>query len=226
MSDSSFFDLDEDKSTLIAEDIKLENLRFLETVMLSYSKDTEHIFKRFPNLQVLGFDTNESWDYSTKKFWFPKLDCLTELEELTVRFAYTRGFSPATNRPWNFNFPLRLKKLRLYDFRLTSDSLSTIARLPNLEVLSLYRTIIQGGEWNMGEEDTFENLKCLTLNKVTLAKWERCCKLEEIPPSFKAIGSLKIIKLVECPQLEDSVMKIKEYANDMRGGDELQIRPE
>ncbi|KAH0660387.1 hypothetical protein KY289_029135 [Solanum tuberosum] len=225
-SHSSFFDLDADKSTLIAEDTKLEKLRFLETVMLSYSKDTEHIFKRFPNLQVLGFDINESWDYSTKKFWFPKLDCLTELEELTVRFAYTRGFSPATNRPWNFNFPLSLKKLWLYDFRLTSDSLSTIARLPNLEVLSLYRTIIQEGEWNMGEEDTFENLKCLTLNKVTLAKWEvgeesfpvleklelqRCCKLEEIPPSFRYIGSLKIIKLVESPQLEDSAMKIKEY---------------
>ncbi|KAK6785866.1 hypothetical protein RDI58_014391 [Solanum bulbocastanum] len=78
----------------------------------------------------------------------------------------------------------------------------------------------------MGEEDTFENLNCLTLNKVTLSKWEvgeesfsvleklelqRFCKLEEISPSFRDNCSLKIIKLVESPQLEDSAMKIKEY---------------
>ncbi|XP_047270583.1 putative late blight resistance protein homolog R1B-13 [Capsicum annuum] len=56
-----------------------------------------------------------------------------------------------------------------------------------------------GREWNMGEEDTFENLKYLCLEEVTLAKWEfgeesfpvleklalwRCSKLTEIPPNF------------------------------------------
>ncbi|KAK4717507.1 hypothetical protein R3W88_015845 [Solanum pinnatisectum] len=90
----------------------------------------------------------------------------------------------------------------------------------------------------MGEEDTFENFKCLKLYQVTLSKWEvgeesfpklkkleleGCRKLVEIPPSFRDIWSLKIIKLVESPQLEDSAMKIKEYAEDMRGGDELQV---
>ncbi|KAG5598206.1 hypothetical protein H5410_029576 [Solanum commersonii] len=51
------------------------------------------------------------------------------------------------------------------------------------------------------------------------------CELqdEEIPPSFGGICSLKIIKLVESPQLEDSSMKIKEYAEDMGGGDRLKI---
>uniref|UniRef100_M1B0K9 Plant resistance protein n=1 Tax=Solanum tuberosum TaxID=4113 RepID=M1B0K9_SOLTU len=90
----------------------------------------------------------------------------------------------------------------------------------------------------MGEEDTFKNLKFLKLYQVTLSKWEvgeesfpalekleleRCHKLEEIPPSFEYIWSLKIIKLVESPQLKDSAMKIKEHAEDMRGGDELQV---
>ncbi|KAH0643721.1 hypothetical protein KY285_032686 [Solanum tuberosum] len=158
-----------DESILIAEDTKLENLRHLHKLVLSYWKDTKDIFKRLPNLQLLQFDLKESLDYSTEQYWFPKLDCLTELEDLT-----------------------------LYHFLLTSDSLSTIARLPNLEELFLYRIIIEGGEWNMGKEDTFENLKRLTLNKVTLAKWES-------------------------PQLEDSALKIKEYTEDMRGGDELQV---
>ncbi|WMV32115.1 hypothetical protein MTR67_025500 [Solanum verrucosum] len=89
------------------------------------------------------------------------------------------------------------------------------------------------------DEDTFGNLKFLKLEEVILAKWKvgdesfpvlekldllECYKLEEIPPSFGDIGSLNIIKLVRSPdQLEDSAMKIKEYAEDMRGGDKLQV---
>ncbi|KAF3672115.1 putative lysine-specific demethylase JMJ14-like, partial [Capsicum annuum] len=96
---------------------------------------------------------------------------------------------------------------------------------------------MQGEEWNMGEEDTFVNLKFLFLDEVTLAKWmfgeksfpvleklvlSGCHKLEEIPSSFGDICSLKIIQLVNSPQLEDSAKKIKQYFEDM-GGDELQI---
>ncbi|XP_015078201.1 putative late blight resistance protein homolog R1A-3 [Solanum pennellii] len=239
----SFFDMDADESILIAEDTKLENLRILlGQLVLSYSKDTEDIFKRFPNLQRLEFVLKESWDYSTEQHWFPKLDCLTELETLSLGFESSNtnhsGSSVATNRPWDFLFPLNLKELCFFDFPLTSDSLSTIARLPNLEELSLYDTIIHGEEWNMGEEDTFENLKFLNLCLPTLSKWEvgeesfpnleklklqECGKLEEIPPSFGDIYSLKIIKIVKSPQLEDSAHKIKEYGEEMRGGSELQI---
>ncbi|PHT77734.1 hypothetical protein T459_15786 [Capsicum annuum] len=135
--------------------------------------------------------------------------------------------------------------LVLHGFPVTSDSLS-IVRLPNLEEFFLIRTIefflirtiFQGGEWNIGEEDTFENLKYLELEEVTLAKWEfgeesfpmieklvlwKCHMLEEIPPSFDDICSLKIIKLVKSPQLEYSARKIKEYVEAMMGGDELQV---
>ncbi|KAH0667784.1 hypothetical protein KY285_028990 [Solanum tuberosum] len=242
VSACSFFDMDADESILIAEDTKLEKLKILGDLILSYSKDTEDIFKRFPNLQLLQFDLKESWDYSTEQYWFPKLDFLTELEDLNVRFKSSNtndsGSSAAINRPWDFYLPLNLKKLRLVDFPLTSNSLSTIARLPNLEELYLGRTIIHGEEWNMGEEDTFENLKYLKLHEMTLSKWEvgeesfpsleklklqGCHELEEIPPILGDISSLKIIKLVESPQLEDSALKIKEYAEDMRGGDELQV---
>ncbi|WMV40796.1 hypothetical protein MTR67_034181 [Solanum verrucosum] len=190
---------------LIAEDTKLENLRILGHLVLSYSKDTEDNYKRLPNLQVLSIELMDLWDYSTEQYWFSKLDCLTELEELIVVFESSN----------------------------TNDT-----RLPNLEELTLYRIIIHGEEWNMGEEDTFENLKCLKLHRVTLSKrevgeksfpaleklkLEGCCDIEEIPPSFGDIYSLKIIKLVDSPHLEDSSMKIKEYAEDMRGGDVLQV---
>ncbi|KAM3267418.1 hypothetical protein P3S67_032341 [Capsicum chacoense] len=123
----------------------------------------------------------------------------------------------------------------VHDFCLIK---ATIATLPNIEELFLRRTIIQKEAWNMGEEDAFENLKYLELDEVTLAKWEvgeesfpmiekllllRCSKLTEIPPKFGDIGSLKIIQLVESPQLEDSALEIKQYVEDITGEDRLQI---
>ncbi|PHU13432.1 hypothetical protein BC332_14637 [Capsicum chinense] len=60
----SFFAMETNEPILIAEDAKLNNLRELGKLVLSYSKDTEDIFKRFPNLQCLSFVLKESWDYS------------------------------------------------------------------------------------------------------------------------------------------------------------------
>ncbi|XP_075105184.1 putative late blight resistance protein homolog R1B-17 [Nicotiana tabacum] len=237
IEDCSFFDLDMDEPILVAEDSKLENLRILGGLKLSYLKDTEDIFKRFPNLQELQFDLKESWDCSTERYWFPKLDFLNELEHLegTFESSNTNDSVPsvATNRLWDFHFPLSLKILSLSVFPLTSDSLSTIARLPKLEILNLEDAIIEGGEWNLGEEDTFQNLKCLTLLRVTPAKleareesfhvleklelWE-CFKLEEIPPSFGDICSLKSVVLRRSPQLEASALEIKKYVEGL-GGD-------
>ncbi|KAF3658255.1 dolichyl-diphosphooligosaccharide--protein glycosyltransferase subunit DAD1 [Capsicum annuum] len=82
----SFYDMDTDESILIEEDSKLEKLRAIEILVLSYSKETEDIFKRFPNLQRLVFHLEESWDYSTERYWFLELDFLHELESLRVDF--------------------------------------------------------------------------------------------------------------------------------------------
>lgn len=92
-----------------------------------------------------------------------------------------------------------MKKLLLGEFPLTSESLSTIGILPNLEEPTLLDSIILGEELKMKEDDTFDNLKFLKLSGATLAKWEVgeecfpvleklhlwvCHKLKEIPPSF------------------------------------------
>ncbi|OIT06946.1 putative late blight resistance protein -like r1b-17 [Nicotiana attenuata] len=238
--DCSFFDLDTDEPISITEDSKLEKLRILWGLKLSYSKDTEDLFKRFPNLQELSFNLKESWDCSTERYWFPKLDVLNVLESLKLTFESSNDSAPsvATNRLWDFFLPLSLKLLMLLKFPLTSDSLSTIGRLPELEELYLVDTIMEGEEWNLGEEDTFQNLKCLTLQRVTLAKWEvreesfpaleklrpwECPKLEEIPPSFGDICSLKSIELWRSPQLEASALKIKQEVEDMTGEDRIQV---
>ncbi|OIT19961.1 putative late blight resistance protein -like r1b-23 [Nicotiana attenuata] len=93
--------------------------------------------------------------------------------------------------------------VEIYLDNLISSSLvisfNEIGRLSNLEELYLKSAFIEGKEWNMAEEDTFQNLKCLTLKRMNLAKWEvreesfpaleklrllDCRKLEQIPPSF------------------------------------------
>nr|XP_009770862.1 PREDICTED: putative late blight resistance protein homolog R1B-16 isoform X1 [Nicotiana sylvestris]XP_009770863.1 PREDICTED: putative late blight resistance protein homolog R1B-16 isoform X1 [Nicotiana sylvestris]XP_009770864.1 PREDICTED: putative late blight resistance protein homolog R1B-16 isoform X1 [Nicotiana sylvestris]XP_009770865.1 PREDICTED: putative late blight resistance protein homolog R1B-16 isoform X1 [Nicotiana sylvestris]XP_009770866.1 PREDICTED: putative late blight resistan len=242
IDDCSFFDLDTDEPELIAEDSKLDKLRLIQGLVVSYSKDTEDIFKRFPNLQELGFYLKESWDCSTGRYWFPKLDFLNELESLKVTFQSSNSSDSAPfkfeNRLWNFQFSSSLKILWLHQFPLTSDSLSTIGRLSNLEELYLEDAIIERGEWNMGEEDTFQNLKYLRLWEVNLAKWEvreepfpmleklelwDCPELDEIPPSFGDISSLKIINIWQSRQLEDSAQEIKQYVEDLIGEDRIQV---
>ncbi|XP_009772162.2 putative late blight resistance protein homolog R1A-10 isoform X2 [Nicotiana sylvestris] len=242
IDDCSFFDLDTDEPKLIAEDSRLDKLRLIQGLVVSYSKDTEDIFKRFPNLQELRFDLKQSWDCSTGRYWFPKLDFLNELESLEVTFISSKSndsaLSITTNRLWDFHFPSSVKMLCLREFPLTSDSLSTIGILSNLEELYLKDAIIEGEEWNMGEEDTFQNLKCLTLQRVNLAKWEvreesfpaleklrlrDCRKLEEIPSSFGDICSLKSIELKWSPQLEESARKIKQDVEDTMGEDRIQV---
>ncbi|XP_075106214.1 putative late blight resistance protein homolog R1A-3 [Nicotiana tabacum] len=232
----SFFDLDTDEPVSITEDSKLENLRILGGLKLSYLKDTEDLFKRFPNLQELSFNLKESWDCSVAPYWFPKLDFLNELEILKVTFESSNTYdsvpSVETNRLWDFHLPSSVKILCLCKFPLTSNSLSTIARLTKLEMMYLEDAIIKGEEWNMGEEDTFQKLKCLRLQRATLAKWEtseeffpaleklelwECHKLEEIPPCFGDICSLKSIELWKSPQLEASALKIKQDVEDMSG---------
>ncbi|PHT77685.1 hypothetical protein T459_15737 [Capsicum annuum] len=134
-------------------------------------------------------------------------------------------------------FPLMAERvgLFLWDDRFKRDS--RLFKLANL-LLKIIPIELEGGEWNMGEEDTFENLKYLGLCEVTLAKWKvgeesfptleklqmwGCRMLEEIPPSFGDICSLKIIQFAESPQLDDSTLKIKQYAEHMTGGDELKV---
>ncbi|KAH0657758.1 hypothetical protein KY289_026506 [Solanum tuberosum] len=130
--------------------LKVREVEILGTVVLSYSKDTEDIFKRLPNLQHLIFILKESWDFSNERSWFPKLEMLDELELLNVMFESSNsndsGPSTATYWSWDFHFPSNLKKLALHDFPLTSDSLSTIGRLPNLEELTLRCLNHPGGE--------------------------------------------------------------------------------
>uniref|UniRef100_M1AFP0 NBS-LRR resistance protein n=1 Tax=Solanum tuberosum TaxID=4113 RepID=M1AFP0_SOLTU len=198
--------------TVLDEDSRLENLRTLQHLSLPGSEDMEDIFKRFPNLQIL------SVSIIAEKICFPRLDVLNELEQLNLSASWD-SFHEYTH-----DFPLSLKKMRLQGLALTSDSLSRIARLPNLQKLSLKNAIIDGGpgEWNM-EDVTFKNLKYLKLDSVEFSEWQvdaeksfpvlemldiiTCEKLMDIPDSCGDIASLELIKVWFSPQLKESILQ-------------------
>ncbi|TMW84006.1 hypothetical protein EJD97_000260 [Solanum chilense] len=231
MKRCALFDPYINKSTVLDEDSRLENLITLHHLFLPGSEDMEDIFKRFPNLQTVRFRIKQLPHQYGEKICIPRLDVLNELEQLYLSVSW-ESFPEYTH-----GFPLSLKILKLKGFAVTSD---TLLRLPNLEELSLEDVIIENGkEWNM-EDVTFQNLKSLELVDLSFSEWKvdaeksfpvlekldisRCDKLMEIPESFGDIASLQLIKVRDCPQLKESMFKIKEYVEEMTGEDKLEVR--
>ncbi|OIT26523.1 PREDICTED: putative late blight resistance protein homolog R1A-3 [Nicotiana attenuata] len=229
-----------DKSTVLEEESKLENLRILHKPTIFCLEDRKEIFRRFPNLRSLKFSIsiprNFRSDAIKEQICFPRLDVLNELEEVSAFLDVSCLVSPDTHQ-WDIHFPSSLKKLELSRFYLTSDSLSRIARLPNLQELYLRDLTIQGKEWN-AVEVTFDSLKSLNLSWVYFSEWQvgeesfpvledlllqYCTELREIPESFGDITSLKSITLDSASQLEESALRIKEYISEMTGKDKLEI---
>ncbi|CDP13141.1 unnamed protein product [Coffea canephora] len=186
----------------------LENLISFSRPSLSCGEDAERIIKRIPNLCKLSCIFYESPDSSMNCNHFPRLNCLTHLESLKI-FYYG---SPLNNG--EFILPLNLKKLTLSNFRLPWSHISTIGRLPNLEVLKLLSGAFVGKIWKVEEE--FQNLKFLSLDSLNIAQWnascddfpklerlilQNCKDLEEIPAEFADIYTLEMIE-VHCPYQE------------------------
>nr|XP_027120711.1 late blight resistance protein R1-A-like [Coffea arabica] len=202
----------------------LENLVSFSCLSLSCGEDAERMLKRFPNLCKLSGIFYESPDSSTNCNQFPRLKCLTHLESLKI-FYYG---SPLNNG--EFILPLNLKKLTLSNFRLPWSHISTIGRLPNLEVLKLLSGAFEGMIWDVEEE--FQNLKFLSLDNLNIVQWNASCddfpKLErlvlqncrdlgEIPSDFVDILSLQLIEVNWCGQsVEESAMNISEETGEVK----------
>ncbi|CDP08020.1 unnamed protein product [Coffea canephora] len=202
----------------------LENLISFSRPSLSCGEDAERIIKRIPNLCKLSCIFYESPNSSTNCNQFPRLNCLTHLESLKIFYCG----SPLNNG--EFSLPLNLKKLTLSDFRLPWSHISTIGRLPNLEVLKLLSGAFVGKLWKV--EEKFQNLKFLSLDSLNIAQWnascddfpklerlilQNCKDLEEIPAEFANIYTLEMIEVHWCSELaEKSAIKIGEETEEIK----------
>ncbi|KAH0681546.1 hypothetical protein KY284_022631 [Solanum tuberosum] len=166
-NDEDWDDIMHEPSRILeAENSKLEHLKTLSKVLISYTEATSDVLEKFPNLQHLHCHIKEPIDPPTHGDWFPKFDVLNKLESLFVRYPWVRcGY------PIEYYFPTSLKELRLYDILLRPDLLSAIAALPHLEILAIMESYFVEDKWD-ANEDIYQNLKTLTLREANLSEWD------------------------------------------------------
>ncbi|XP_027099192.1 putative late blight resistance protein homolog R1B-16 [Coffea arabica] len=204
---------------------KFDNLQTLATPAFCCGEDTEKILRGLPSLRKLSCILLDSWDNSLKCNRFPNLDFLTRLESLKLEY------SGEVQQRCEFNFPSNLKKLTLSRFFLPWSEISTIGRLPNLEVLKLLCGAFEGKLWDMTEGEFLE-LKFLMLQNLNIAQWNasegdhlpcletlvlaNCNQLEEIPSCLGDVLTLEKIELQHCRRsVEISARTIKEKQEEM-----------
>ncbi|XP_071915951.1 putative late blight resistance protein homolog R1B-23 isoform X2 [Coffea arabica] len=129
-----------------------------------------------------------------------------------------------------FKFPLNLKKLALSNNGLPWSEISTIGKLPNLEVLKLLDHSFVGEEWVM-KEGEFPNLRVLKLLGLEFRNWtafsdnfsrleklvlRSCEELEKVPSCLGECETLEMIEVEGChASVVDSVKQIQQEQMDM-----------
>nr|XP_016492710.1 PREDICTED: putative late blight resistance protein homolog R1B-12 [Nicotiana tabacum]XP_016492711.1 PREDICTED: putative late blight resistance protein homolog R1B-12 [Nicotiana tabacum] len=190
---------------------QLDNLETFSTPRLSYGEDTEMILRKMPKLRKLSCIFSGTFGYSKilkrRSVLFPRLEFLNHLESLKL----ISNSCPA-KLPHVFSFPSRLRELTLSKFRLPWYQISTIAELPNLEILKLLLRAFEGDEWEVKDSE-FPELKYLELDDLNIARWSvsedvfpmlehlvltKCKKLKEIPSHFDNAISLRRIEVNWC----------------------------
>ncbi|KAL3527941.1 hypothetical protein ACH5RR_012597 [Cinchona calisaya] len=194
------------------------------TLAIDHSfRSWQMVLRKLPNirrLKCVGSFIRESSDNLM-------LDSLSRLESLHV--VGLRGF--------DFPFPLNLKKLTLSYYNQPWSQISTIGKLPNLEVLKLLSDAFVGETWEM-KEGEFSNLRVLKLKFLDIVRWTascdifpnlqklvlyQCWKLEVIPSALEDIPNIEMIELKWCSwSAENSVKQIQEKQMEM-GNEDLKI---
>ncbi|XP_071916192.1 putative late blight resistance protein homolog R1A-3 [Coffea arabica] len=209
----------------------LDHLDSLSLAIDPSSQSLQKILTKLPNIRRLRCTMTESREEPTGTgdgiFVF---DCLSQLESLTLCFCHG----------YRFKFPLNLKKLTLLATDPPWSEISTIGKLPKLEVLKLlsYYYSSPGEEWEMKEEE-FPKLRVLKLSHLRdFRRWTAssdnfprleklvvhdCENLEEVPSCLGECLTLEMIEVKRCRQsVVSSVKQIQQEQIDM-GNEVLKI---
>lgn len=205
---------------------KLEGLTWLSTLFVRNYEELEKIVRKLPNLKKLKWISlyfsweDSSWrhrDLSSVPDSFQQLEELSSFKHCIV-------------------FP-GLRKLSVSYNQLSWDEISEIGRLPNLEVLKLWKVDVYGEQWDM-KEGEFKKLKFLKLERFYIRIWNAsaeslpcleklvlrvCYDLEEIPFGFGDIPFLRTIEVTYCNiYVEDSAKQIRDQQYEM-GNDHFKL---
>ncbi|XP_027077118.1 putative late blight resistance protein homolog R1B-16 [Coffea arabica] len=218
-----------------AENLEVSpNLVHLDTLNLTiiepFSQSLQKILAKLPTIRRLKCSCKRS--QPARRLTFAtrsskeilEFDCMRQLESLHL--IELKGYE--------FKFPLNLKKLTfIFNYQPWSE-ISTIGKLPNLEVLKLWTQSFVGEEWVM-KEGEFPKLRVLELSRLDICNWTAssnnfshleelvvidCWKLEEVPSCLGECHTLEMMEVKKCREsVAKSVEKIQE--EQMDGGNEL-----
>ncbi|KAL8502530.1 hypothetical protein ACS0TY_021608 [Phlomoides rotata] len=196
------------------------NLQFLSRVVIKEAKD-EEMLNCSPHLRTLKISTYRKVD----------LSFLPHLESLNIRF-YGLGME-------GIIFPSNIKKLTLFGTSLTSEEMSIIGRLENLEVLKLRLISYEDERWDTRDAE-FQKLNFLKMEVENLTEWNvhssehfptleqlvlsDCSNLQEIPYEIGEITTLQVIEVqgICKKSLLESAKIVQQERVDM-GKEELRI---
>ncbi|CDP17919.1 unnamed protein product [Coffea canephora] len=199
----------------------LDHLEALSLAIDPSSQSLQKMLTKLPSIRRLkckrSYGLGEATRNCDKILVF---DCLNQLQSL--RLTAFDGYG--------FKFPLNLKKLTLKWNRQPWSEISTIGKLPNLEVLKLLKESFVGEEWAM-EEGEFPSLRVLELSMLDIRNWssssdnfsrlekllvDSCMYLEEVPSCLGECETLEMIEVKGCREsVAASVMQIQEEQLDM-----------
>lgn len=196
------------------------SLEFLSRVVIKEPKD-EEMLKCSPHLRTLKISTYRHVD----------LSFLPQLESLNIRF-YGLGME-------GIIFPSNIKKLTLFGTSLTSEEMSIIGRLENLEVLKLRFISYEDERWDTRDAE-FRKLTFLKMEVEHLTEWNvhsskhfptleqlvlsDCGNLQEIPYEIGQITTLQLIEVQGiCRKSLLESAKIVQHERVDMGKEELRI---
>ncbi|KAA8529828.1 hypothetical protein F0562_034368 [Nyssa sinensis] len=213
---------------------------------------TENVLARTPNLKKLGIRGRlatvlDKKGGSSMFDNLAKLDRLATLKLLNDTYPYPPSDAKLTGLPQWYKFPPNLKKLTLSDTFLDWEHMSTLGRLPNLEVLKLKEYAFSGPQWET-IAGGFQLLKILKLGRTDLEHWEasgnhfprlqcvvleHCEKLQAIPSGLWDVSSLKTMKLhrtshsaaASAREIEKQRQEVQQQQSMVSSGPKLVIYP-
>ncbi|XP_027076983.1 putative late blight resistance protein homolog R1A-3 [Coffea arabica] len=203
----------------------LDHLDTLSLAIDPSSQSLQKILTKLPGIRRLRCMTTSATRIGDGILPF---DCLSQLESLRLHFFFRYGFK----------FPLNLKKLTLLYNKQPWSEISTIGKLPNLEVLKLLQESVAGEEWEM-KEGEFPNLRVLkfrtlwkfrswTASSDNFPRLEKlvvhnCPMLEEVPSCLGECQALEMIEVRGCREsVASSVKQIQQEQREM-GNEVLEI---
>ncbi|KAJ8527860.1 hypothetical protein K7X08_015311 [Anisodus acutangulus] len=242
--------------------VALNNLQTLANITLSDC--TKEVFSSTPKLKKLGicetveytypvpipwrdflYTTENLWPYCSESISDLWSDCLKNLALLPLLEALKIvGLKPPVQIPKLAlhldALPENLKKLTLSFTYLPWESMTSLCRLPNLEVLKLKTYAFTGPKWEQVEEG-FGSLKLLLIEMSDLEQWsassdhfpclehlvlKSCLRLDSIPHELGDIPTLQIIELENSSQ--SAVLSAKEIQEEQQsyGNYILEVRIE